>query len=122
METNSFYSVPPISPPFRISKMCFGVTSLWIESSLTSGTEHSSAHPNLLYPVQGGPLLLRYACEEALETTQLQAPDSLSYNGSFGAKRTRKMMHVLKFTTFPEMCAIDPGQRKALLFLKEMPF
>lgn len=38
----------------------------------------------------GGAVLLRYACEEALETTQLQAPDSLSYNGSFGAKRTRK--------------------------------
>lgn len=33
---------------------------------------------------------LRYACEETLETTQLQAPDSLSYNGSFGAKRNRK--------------------------------
>lgn len=70
--------------------MCFGVANLWIESSLTSGAEHSSAHPNLLYPVQGGAALLRYACEEALETTQLQAPDSLSYNGSFGAKRTRK--------------------------------
>ncbi len=72
--------------------MCFGVTSLWIESSLTSGAEHSSAHPNLLYPVQreGGAVLLRFACEEALETTPLQAPDSLSYNGSFGAKRSRK--------------------------------
>lgn len=56
-------------------------------------------------------MLLRYACEEALETTQLQAPDSLSYNGSFGAKGTRKkMMHVLKFTTFPEMCGTDSGQ------------
>lgn len=72
--------------------MCFGVTSFWIESYLTSGAEHSFAHPNLLYPVQGGGgyVLLRYACEEALETTQIQAPDSLSYNGSFGAKRTRK--------------------------------
>lgn len=70
--------------------MCFW--SFWIESSVTSGAEHSSAHPNLLYPVQGGPLLLRYACEEALETTQLQAPHSLSYNGSFGAKRSRKKL------------------------------
>lgn len=33
---------------------------------------------------------LRYACEEASETTQLQAPDSLSCNGSFGAKRSSK--------------------------------
>lgn len=76
--------------------MCFGLASLWIESSLTSGAEHSSAHTNLLYPVQEGAgggdpaVLLRYACEEALETTQIQAPDSLSYNGSFGARRTRK--------------------------------
>lgn len=112
METASLYSFSPRSPPFGISEMHYGVTSLWIESSLTSGAEHSSAHPNLLYPVQeGGPVLLRYACEEALETTQLQAPDSLSYNGSFGAKGTRKkMMHVLKFTTFPEMCGTDSGQ------------
>lgn len=39
---------------FRISKMCFGVTSHWIESHLTSGFEQSFAHPNLLYPVQRG--------------------------------------------------------------------
>lgn len=37
-----------------------------------------------------GGVLLRYACEEALETTEIQAPHSLSYNGSFGARRTRK--------------------------------
>lgn len=34
--------------------------------------------------VGGAAVLLRYACEEALETSQLQAPDPLSYNGSFG--------------------------------------
>lgn len=97
----------PFASPFKISKLCFGVTSLWIESSVTSGAERSSAHPNLLYPVQGGTVLLRYACEEALETTQLQAPDSLSYNGPFGKKEPEKMMHVLKFTTFPEMSGTD---------------
>lgn len=97
--------------------MCFGVTRLWIESHLTSGAEHSFAHPNLLYPVQGGPVLLRYAREEALETTQVQAPDSLSYNGSFGTKGTRKKrMHVLKFTSFPEMCGKIRASTRCLFF------
>lgn len=79
METNS-----------SLTKICYGVTIVWIESSLTSGPEHSSAHSNLLNPVRGVAVLLRYASEEALETTELQAPDPLSYNGSFGAERTRK--------------------------------
>lgn len=50
-----------------------------------------------------GPLLLRYACKEALETTKLQAPDSLSYHASFGARKIQeKLLHVLKFIDFPE--------------------
>lgn len=33
---------------------------------------------------------------------QVQAPDSLSYNGSFGGeKEPEKVIHVLDFTTFP---------------------
>lgn len=37
METNTSYSSPHIFSPFRISKLRFGPTRLWIESSLTSG-------------------------------------------------------------------------------------
>lgn len=33
-----------------------------------------------------------------------------------GQKEPEKMMHVLKFTTFPEMCRIDPGQWTTLIF------
>ena len=122
METNSFYSFPPFSPPFTISMMCFGVTSLWIESSLTSGAEHSSADLNLLYPVQGGAVLLRYACEEALETTQFQAPDSLSYNGSFGAKRSRKNDACIEIYYLPRSVWNRSGPADNPHFLQQMPF
>lgn len=40
-------------PPWRSSTLGFRVKRFWIESSLTSGAELSSARTNLLYPVQG---------------------------------------------------------------------
>lgn len=90
MFTEAWKQVPPSLPALRSSALCFRVKGFWIESSLTSGAELSSPRTNLLYPVPGGcvgwaAVLLRYACEEALETSQLQAPDPLQYNGSFGA-------------------------------------
>lgn len=100
--------------------MCFGVTSLWIESSLTSGAAlHIQISCILCTGSRGvrGEGVLRYACEEALETTQPQAPHSLS----FGAKRTRKRMHVLKFTTFPKMCRTHAGQQIKLSFHSKCP-
>lgn len=90
-ETNSFFSFPPILTPFRFFKMCFGVTSLldWVISDIR-GRAQLCTYKSLVSCVGGGAVLLRYACEEALETIQLQALDSLSYNGSFGAKRRKK--------------------------------
>lgn len=82
METQTHFSR---FPPSWISEQCrgaSGLSHLWHEAlSCTSKSPVSCS---------GRAALLRYACEETWETTQLQAPDSLSYNGSFGAKRSRK--------------------------------
>lgn len=120
-------SFPPISASFTISKMYFGVTSLWIESSLTSGALHIQISCILCGVVGGGEgwgeaVLLRYACEEALETTQLQAPDSLSYNGSFGAKRSRKNDACIEIYYLPRNVRNRSGPVDNAHFLQQMPF
>lgn len=62
-----------------------GLSHLWHQGLSTA------LHIQISYILCGGAgvaVLLRYACEEALETTQAPAPDPLSNNGSFGAKRS----------------------------------
>lgn len=122
METNSFYSFPPFSPPFTISMMCFGVTSLWIESSLTSGAEHSSADLNLLYPVQGGLCYWGMHVKRHWRPLNSRLLIHCHIMDHLGQKDAEKMMHVLKFTTFPEVCGIDPGQQTILIFSNKCLF
>jgi len=125
METDLFNFFSFIFPQFRISKMFFGVTRLWIESSLTSGAEHSSAHPNLLYPVQGegGGL-----CCRGMQLKRLWRPLNsrllihCHIMDHLGQKEPEKMMHVLKFTAFPEMCGTDLGQNTMLIFSNQCLF
>lgn len=111
-----------ILPPFKISLKCFGLTSHWIESSLTSGAEHSSA--NLLYPVQtrrvgewwGGLCYWGMHVKRHWRPLKSRLLIHCHIMDHLGQEEPEKMMHVLKFTTFPEVCGIDPSQQTMLIF------
>lgn len=89
---SSFMDIP--SSPLGISEWCAGPV-MRIKSSLTSVVELGA--PKSPASCLAENLREGFSCEEASETTQLQAPHSLSYNGSLGEKeKERKRDRVKK--------------------------
>lgn len=130
MFTEAWKQVPPCLPALRSSALCFRVKAFWIESSLTSGAELSSPRTNLLYPVPGGWGGGGQLCCWGMHVKRHWRPVNsrllirCNIMDHLGHKEPgrKKLMHVLRFTAFPEVCGTDPSQETMLVFLQQNVF